>query len=290
MGNFEYHAIPLFLICVHLFDNGFMKHLERIKTYKTIFDDILDASMFNYNLIDPETNKIKSIKDSGYFFPEFAKNPKKYLYDYSAKEVLKHLKNKGIGVFFATNSFYEFAEVVMKNTIGEDYLEYFDLGVYFSKKPAFFDENSTNKGYFPDVSIFDNKVQPGFIHEDLHNKIIFDKLKEGKTFIEGNYKMVEKFFSKIKNKENLKFIYVGDNIYSDCLHPPKLENWESVAVSDHLTNGFIGNKPADFKKVWEIENYLGIKGENHENIFFTKLIRDKTLFTVSNVDSFKHLK
>jgi HAD superfamily 5'-nucleotidase-like hydrolase len=290
LGNFEYHVIPLYLICVHLYDNGHMKNLDRINNYKVIYDDILDALIFNYNLYDSETNTVKSIRETGFFFPEFTSKPEKYIYDYSAKEMLKHLKSKGIGVFFATNSFFEFADFIMRHIIGEDYLDYFDLGIFYAKKPGFFHEGCDAEGYFPDLKISDNKTRPGIKSADLKDENIFYKLINKKTIIEGSYKIVENFYQISKNKENLKFIYVGDNFYSDCLHPAKLSNWESVAVHDHISTGFIGNKPLDFKKFWRVEDSITNFGDNKHGIFYSKQLREQTLFTVSNVDTLKFLK
>jgi hypothetical protein len=121
VGNFESHVIPLFMFCIHLYDEGKIKFDNEdvnINNYKRIFEDVLQAFTFNYNLLDDQ-NKILSFKDKGYFYPEFYKNPKKYLYDYSAKELLTYLKNKGLNIFFATNSFYEYGDFILRNSIGE---------------------------------------------------------------------------------------------------------------------------------------------------------------------------
>lgn len=290
LGNFEYHVIPLYLICVHLYDNGHMKNIERVNNYKIIYDDILDALIFNYNLYDSESNTVKSIRETGFFFPEFTSKPEKYIYEYSAKEMLKYLKSKGIGVFFASNSFYEFADFVMRHIIGEDYLDYFDLGIYYAKKPGFFHEGPEAEGYFPDIKISDNKIRPGFKSDDLKQDIIFNELFNKKSIIEGSYKIVEKFYHISKKNENLKFIYVGDNFYSDCLHPSKLTNWESVAVHDHISTGFIGNKPSEFKKFWKVEESIGNFNDNKHGVFYSKQLREQTLFTISNVETFKLFK
>ena len=83
---------------------------------------------------------------------------------------------------------------------------------------------------------------------------------------------------------------MGDNFYSDCFHTSKLNNWESIAVHDHISTGFIGNKPSDFKKLWEVENSIGTFGQQRHGIFYTKQLREQTLFSVSNVETFKFLK
>ena len=287
LGNFEYHAIPLYLISVHLYDEGILKN-ERITSYKVIIDDIWEALFFNYNLYDQETGAIKKLCDTGYFFPEFIKNPKLYLHDYSAKEMLQHLKSKGKGVFFATNSFFEFADIIMKNTIGEDYLDYFDLAIYYSKKPEFFHQTNTTEAFSLDLSSSDQLKKPGIKPEDLESQNVFEMVSKEKILLQGSYKNVEAFYKKMKG-DNLKYLFVGDNFYADCDEPNNLPNWDSVAVCDHISTGFIGSQPQDFKQMWAVEHSLGVQGQQKQSVFLTKHLREKTLFTVSNVDTFKHL-
>jgi HAD superfamily 5'-nucleotidase-like hydrolase len=287
-GNFEYHVIPLYLICVNLYDSGILKN-ERINNYKTIFDDIMESLFFNYNLYDPQTNTIKRLCDTGYFFPEFLKNPQLYLHPYSAKEMLTHLRSKGKGVFFATNSFFEFADIIMKHTIGDDYLDYFDLGIYYSQKPDFFTEGKGKEAFFLNMNNSDQQEKPGIRPDDFANEVVYEKVKKEKILIQGSYKSVESFFTKFKNNSQNKYLYLGDNFYADCYESSSLPNWESIAISDHISTGFIGSKPSDFKKMWEVENSLGVHGHQTHSMFFTKQLREKTLFAISNVEMLKHL-
>jgi HAD superfamily 5'-nucleotidase-like hydrolase len=292
-GNFEYHVIPLFLICVNLYDSGILKD-ERIINYKVIFDDIMESLFFNYNLYDTKANTIKRLCDTGYFFPEFLKNPQLYLHPYSAKELLIHLRSKGKGIFFATNSFFEFADLIMKHTIGEDYLDYFDLAIYYSQKPDFFTEEKGKEAFFLNMKNSDQQEKPGIKPDDLENENIYQKVKKEKILNQGSYKVVESFFKKfnnlsVENAQN-KYLYLGDNFYADCYESSSLPNWESIAVCDHISTGFIGSKPSDFKKMWEVEHSLGVHGHQTHSMFFTKQLREKTLFAISNIETLKHLE
>jgi hypothetical protein len=290
LSNFEYHAIPIFLMCVHLLEIGTFKMTES-EPYKKIFEDILEAAVFNYNLYDAENKRVMNMSESkGYFFHEFEKNPKKYLLDYSPKELLIHLRNKGVQVFFATNSFYEFADLIMRNTIGDDYLDYFDLAIYYSQKPSFFYSDNKAKAYFPDLSKKDHKGD-AITEENLKEEKNFERLKKEKTLIEGSYHVVEEFFRQKKENKDLKFIYVGDNLYADVYHSSSLPNWSSIGVLDEINTGFLGNTPQDFKKIWKMEEkVLGIEAQEPKmNSFFTKISREKFLFAVSNVDTLKYL-
>jgi len=290
LNNFEYHAVPIFLMCVHLLDIGSFK-INEPEPYRRIFEDILEAAMFNYNLFDAKDNRIMNMRESnGYFFNEFEKNPKKYLLDYSAKEMLIHLRKKGIKVFFATNSFFEFADVILKTTIGDDYLDYFDLAVYYSQKPTFFYSDNKANAYFPDLSKKDHKGD-AVTEENLKEQPTFDRLKKEKTIIQGSYHIVEEFFRQTIQKEDLKFIYVGDNLFTDIYHSSSLPNWASIGVLDEINTGFLGSTPQDFKKMWKLEQkVLGVEvQEPRTNSFFTKMSREKNLFSVSNVETLKYL-
>jgi hypothetical protein len=202
--------------------------------------------------------------------------------------MLQHLKTKGKGVFFATNSYFEFADIIMRSTIGEDYLDYFDLAIYYSKKPEFFNPTCTADAYFLDLSRDDQLRQPGFKSEALESEETYRKLVQDKVLIQGSYKHVEAFYSQFKG-ENLNYLFVGDNFYADCDESANLPNWDSVVVSDHISTGFIGSQPQDFKQMWAVEHSLGIHGHQQHSMFLTKHYREKALFSISNVDTFKHL-
>ena len=58
------------------------------------------------------------------------------------KSLLK-LKKSGKKIFLMTNFHVEFMNLVMKATLGDDYLDFFDLCIANAKKPLFFSgENS----------------------------------------------------------------------------------------------------------------------------------------------------
>ena len=104
-GNFEYHLVPLVLICVHYFDQGILKN---ITSYNQIRDDLFESLVFSFKLKD----EFSDFSNSGYYFPEIAKNPEKYLYKYSARNLLEQIRKKGIKIFFATNSYMTYAEFI----------------------------------------------------------------------------------------------------------------------------------------------------------------------------------
>jgi hypothetical protein len=114
------------------------------------------------------------------------------------------------------------------------------------------------------------------------NDEIFNNLKKNKVLVEGNYKLIEDFFQRDLGKEQVKFLFLGDNFNSDCVHSGKIENWNSVAVYEDLETGRIGYFPANFGKMWK-------EGCENKSDYFMKMLRDYTLFTISNVDALKYL-
>ena len=131
-GNFEYHLVPLFLICVEALDKNL---INENKTYLKIKEDLWESLTFNFKLKD----RFEDYSKSGYYFTEIAKNPEKYIFNYKAFDLLKLLKKKGFKIFFCTNSFFSYGDFIIKNSIGNEYKNIFDLGFWYSKKPLFFE-------------------------------------------------------------------------------------------------------------------------------------------------------
>lgn len=270
-GNFEYHLVPLVLICVHYFDQGILKN---ITSYNQIRDDLFESLVFSFKLKD----EFSDFSNSGYYFPEIAKNPEKYLYKYSARNLLEQIRKKGIKIFFATNSYMTYAEFILKNTVGEDFKQFFDLGIWLSKKPFFFDpdiEKNGTKCYFSDTT----KIPIEILDEETYKRI-----KGGDYLIfEGSYKVVENYFKKELNKDKLNCVYVGDDLISDCCGPSNLERWKGIFISDSIRQGFIGKNPDNFMDNWkdvdEDKTHVDIKAD---------LLSKNTLIALSNVEGIKY--
>ena len=52
----------------------------------------------------------------------------------------------------------------------------------------------------------------------------------------GSYYLVEKYYEKVlnKNKKEIKYLFLGDNILSDCRAPSKIEGWSSIFIYDDI--------------------------------------------------------
>jgi len=54
--------------------------------------------------------------------------------------VFKQLRKQGKFIFLATNSHWEYMELIMKTTLGEDWRSCFDMVIANALKPVFFKE------------------------------------------------------------------------------------------------------------------------------------------------------
>lgn len=268
--NFEPHIIPLYQLCVHYFDKG---EIKGAKDYEQMKNDIFESMFFSFKPKDA----FADFKASGFYFPEIAKHPDLYLFKkYNSAGLLKKLRDKGIKIFFATNSYYTYSDFIMRNTIGEDFEKYFDVGSYLSKKPLFFEKDGEKKGvkcYFKDktnipISKMDDET--------------YKKLAKEKIFIEGNYEVIENFFKKELKKDKLNIVYVGDDIFHDC-YAPKAIGWHSIYINDTIRTGFIGEEPEGYCSIWKKEDddpkVVDVKSDAMKN---------SALISLSNVEEISY--
>ena len=274
MDSFQPQNLPIFLICVDLFDKG---ELNVINNYGDIIKHLLDGMNFNYS--------IKSFEDFstfGYYFPEIYKHPELYLYTkYNCEELLDKLRKKGKKIFFATNSNYSYSHFILEKVMGENYHNYFDLCFYKSCKPGFFmDPKETNPKcfYYKDQT----ELSCTELNEDTYNKI----LNGNKILTGGSYVLVENYFKKMLNKKELKCVFVGDNIISDCEYPSRLKNWESVFIYDDINLDFIGEKPDNYQKAFDDTDDENDKYDNTYSLYFDN---KSCIFALPNVEGFKYL-
>jgi len=61
------------------------------------------------------------------------------------KEVLKKLRDQGKFVFLGTNSYWEYADLIMEATLGKDWANNFDMVVSECNKPDFFKSEKKDK-------------------------------------------------------------------------------------------------------------------------------------------------
>ena len=274
IDSFQPQNVALFLICVDLFDKS---ELNIIKDYEDIIKNIGDGMNFNYKI-----NSFEDFSTFGYYFPEIYKHPELYLYTkYNCEALLDKLRKKGKKLFFATNSNYSYSHYILEKVLGENYHDYFDLCFYKSCKPGFFQDpkESNPKCYFYNDQ---QEISCTEMSDDTYKKIY-----EGNHILTGgSYVLVEHFFQKMFNKNELKCVFVGDNIMGDCEVPSRLKNWESVFIFDDIKLDFIGENPDNYQKSFDDVEDEKDKYDNTLSLYFENKC---CLFALPNVEGFKYL-
>ena len=191
----------------------------------------------------------------------------------NCEQLLIKLKEKGKKLFFATNSNYSYSNFILEKTIGQNYDKYFDLCIYKSSKPDFF-QNPNKVGakcYFLDKSEFCCNE----FNDEIYKKII----NGNKKLSGGSYYLVNKFYETMLNKKNIKYLFVGDNILSDCKGVPNLEGWNSIFIYDDIKLELID------------ENYNNDKedDEKYSNIFFPYFEDKDCLLSLPNIEGLSYL-
>lgn len=254
-----YHIIPLYLIYVELqktvnlpieiqSDSDEFRKIEKLKSlsFSNIVDDIYKSIVFNFNHFDLNTGIIDKCTSCSLFFKGIFQSPEKFLCNkFNSRDLLKSLKEKKKHIVFITNSAFEFSDFVLKNTIGDDYLDFCDLVIYFSNKPAFFmsqNDVPSTKTYFLDSKTNTNNGEE-ILYSHIQNSatdlsendlLMYKKVLSYKQINHGNYKFIEWFFNIHFNQQGIsnqiQYLMIGDSPISDCYYPNKLPNWKTVFV------------------------------------------------------------
>ena len=94
--------------------------------YNKIIFDIIESYVYNFHLKDNKTD----FTHESYYYKGISNNIHKYIFNYNAINILKKLKEKGKKLFLVINSFFSYAKFLLINSIGENYLDVFDLGFF----------------------------------------------------------------------------------------------------------------------------------------------------------------
>lgn len=272
-GYVNLHICSLFIFCVELFDLNFLP--DKI-SYKNIFLDIYEGLNFSYK---KNENSSESVGLLGYYNPDLQSNIKDYLNEavnsnekIRVKKTLENLKAKGKKLFFATNSAYEYCDMILRNSLGEDYKNLFEFCFYNAEKPRFF--RKQNEGNF---SLLRDSKKYSLSH--IRDEKLFERIKQEKSIILGSYKLVETLFTKVREKETEKerILFIGDNFSSDCAIPSFNENWDTIAVDESLFTGYIGIKNENLSIKWKM-NFSDFIKE-----YRFKIIRESVKMAITNV-------
>ncbi|KAM9306193.1 5'-nucleotidase, cytosolic II, like 1 isoform 2-T2 [Pholidichthys leucotaenia] len=205
-------------------NEGF-QHGDLFMSFRSMFQDVRNAMDFIH-----ETETLKE---------RTTKNLEKYVIrDPNLPMLLSRIKQVA-KVFLATNSDYNYTEIIMTyllesniepRTPKKEWRSYFDLVVVDTKKPLFFGEGTvlrqvdTNTGKLR-IGTYTGDLQHGTVYSGGSSDIVCDLLD-------------------VRGKD---ILYVGDHIFGDILKSKKRQGWKTFLVVPELNNEL---------QVWEERKYL----------------------------------
>lgn len=173
-----------------------------------------------------------------------AKDPERYIKeDFSIVPMLKMLRDSGRAIFLVTNSLWDYTNVVMSFlcerrpldgsvTSSFVWLQYFDVVITGSAKPAFFQDNCANlfvvepeSGMLLNTDNGTPMVKVGSTSINLPSETTY------KVFQGGNVSHLHKLLS---IESSSQVLYVGDHIYGDILRSKKVLGWRTMLVVPEL--------------------------------------------------------
>ena len=131
------------------------------------------------------------------------------------------LRANGKFLYVITGSHVDFASHVASYALGKDWMDLFDIVIFFARKPSFFIDRRPFwklKG--------DQEVEP-FTG--------WDALDTNHFYSQGNWHDLNEFMEYTTEWEPSASLYFGDNILQDVLAPNKFtKTCDSVAVSEEM--------------------------------------------------------
>lgn len=230
----------LFMQLVEMMDSdepGFPKN----KTYADLYREVRGA--------------VDLCHRDGSIKKQVAKEPGKYLYsDPGIVTVLEMMRQSGKKVFLATNSLYDYTDVVMnwliEGKVGKDrdggWLSYFDVVVTGCGKPRFFTERKdlfevhpstftlmNTEGGSPMIPLGEDDVPNDFpvLGSTAPEKCYSHVGGRARVFQGGSYLDLHKMLGIRSGSEVL---YVGDHIYGDVLRSKRDLGWRTLLVIPEL--------------------------------------------------------
>jgi HAD superfamily 5'-nucleotidase-like hydrolase len=197
-----------------LYEKSSANEIDLEKKYSFFLVNLYDG--FNYLFND---------FNRGNYFSSIRQNPEKYIYKrLDIRQWLEKLTKLNKRLFLATNSRFDYTDLLSTYAFGDDWKGLFDLIIVDCKKPSFF--SNPNKRPFHRC-IDENNIIPTTVEEiikDFNKKYIY-------SF--GNSEDLHLIMSQISNKEPL-VIYFGDHIKSDINALKQHTNWLAGVVIEEL--------------------------------------------------------
>ena len=174
-------------------------------------------------------------------------NPEKFILKRRPefRDWLKMLRANGKFLYVITGSHVDFASHVASFALGKDWMDLFDIVIFFARKPSFFIDRRPFwklKG--------DQEVEP-FTG--------WDALDTNHFYSQGNWHDLNEFFEYTTEWEPSASLYFGDNILQDILAPNKFtKTCDAVAVSEELmAEGMVGHPPSHGNSADLVSSFWG---------------------------------
>lgn len=257
----DYFDMPAALAFARIVDSiDLSKGGQRQEKY-TVWPDILDGLMFMYSRERFDSNESP-------YFVGLKNNPAKFVNkcDPSVLSWLKELRKKK-KIFLVTGSHVDFASLTASHALGANWRDFFDIVICFSKKPGFF---TMNRPF----------LQLDGIKET--SPIDWKDLQTGQVYTQGNFKDLVKFMSKLTGKDDVKTVYVGDNLIQDVFTPNKHIGIDTIAiVEEMLAEGVNYDETFEILRSSVWGSYFHVDGED---TLWEKIARKHSKICVPSID------
>ncbi|CAF0915075.1 unnamed protein product [Rotaria sordida] len=198
----------------NLYEKSSKNQINLMKKYNFFLIDLNNG--FNYLFNDFQR---------GNYFSSIRENPNKFIYKrLDVRQWLEKLKKSNKKLFLATNSRFDYTNLLTTYAFGNDWQNLFDFIIVDCKKPSFF--NNLNKQSFYRV-INDNNIIPVTIDEIIKN------FNQNYIYSLGNSEDLHLIMSQISNKDPI-VIYFGDHIKSDINALKRHTNWLAGIIIEEL--------------------------------------------------------
>lgn len=240
----EYYGaaiVPLLARVVQLKSDG--NPLLKDVSFKQIILDMFDSFDFNYAVKDEK--EFLNGDYTGHFFPRFLSQPRHYVNKVNREflTALRKLKDRGTITFLASNSYFLVARILLLETIGPDWPDYFTFVGFNVKKPGWFETR-------PDPPLFTDFA--GTEIQDMGAWIEKPKKGEEKVVLKGHASHLSSYFEK-KFGKDYKVLFAGDTIVSDCVYSfdKKVDkNWDCLLILEELMEIEYGLSTKDYFAYW----------------------------------------
>ena len=230
----EEDSTKRFLCIFTYFDHSvsyLIANLVEMIDQKKLYDE---SSMNEKDFSDKYSFFLKDLRDGfdylfkdfnrGNYFLTIKQNPGKFIYERDdVREWLEKLRQNNQRLFLATNSQFDYTELLCNYAFGHDWQNLFDLIIVDCKKPSFFTSKSDpNKRPF----------QQSIVHSASVDDIVKD-FPAYSLYTFGNSGDLHEVMSRISGIDPI-VIYFGDHIKSDINALKRHTNWLAAVVVEEL--------------------------------------------------------